>query len=273
MNGVARGAGTLVYRGMAMLLLSLALAACGKNDGERGSAPGEEAGVAKIQGQVIYRERMMVPPGAEVEVQLQDISRADAMATVMASVLSRAEGGPPYPFSIEYDPARIDPRMRYALRATISVGDQLLFTTTDYIDPFSGNPVEVLVRRVAEPVSRDGPSLEGTLWLLQTLAGDAAPVGADGKPVSFQLMADEGRVGGFSGCNRYMGSYSLEGAPEHGSPLTIGPLAGTMMACADGGELERRYLEILAAVTGFTLQGETLSLLSGGDTVATFLPE
>ena len=272
MNSEAFGAGRTALRWLA-LLLAVSLAACGNNDGGQASTPGGEDAVAEIKGQVVYRERMMVPPSAELEVQLQDISRADAMATVMASVLSQAEGGPPYAFTIEYDPARIDPRMRYALRATISVGDQLLFTTTDYIDPFSGNPVEVLVRRVAEPVSRGGPGLEGTLWVLQTLEGSTATSGANGKPVDLQLMADEGRVGGFSGCNRYMGSYSLEGVTEHGSPLTFGPLAGTMMACADGGELERRYLEILAGVTGFTLQGETLSLLSGGDTVATFLPE
>jgi len=92
----------------------------------------------------------MLPPGSEIEVQLQDISRADAMATVMASVMLDAEGGPPYDFAIDYDPARVDPRMRYALRATISRGERLLFTTTDYIDPFAGGDVEVLVRRVAE---------------------------------------------------------------------------------------------------------------------------
>ena len=94
---------------------------------------------------------MMLPPGAELEVQLQDISRADAMATVIASVHITPEVGPPYPFSIEYDPARIDPRMTYGLRATISAGGRLLFTTTDYNNPFAEGPLEILVRRVTEP--------------------------------------------------------------------------------------------------------------------------
>jgi hypothetical protein len=36
-------------------------------------------------------------------------------------------------------------RMRYALRARITNIEQLQFTNTEYIDPFSGNPVEVMV--------------------------------------------------------------------------------------------------------------------------------
>ena len=43
-----------------------------------------------------------------------------------------------------------------------------------------------------------------------------------------------------------------------------------MMACADGGELERDYLKVLGAVTAFRLEGEVLSLLSGPEVVATF---
>ena len=145
-----------------LVLLLSGLVACGANN--EGTIAGDRSGenaVAQIEGSVFYRERMMLPPGAEVEVQLQDISRPDALATVMASVLLTPEGGPPYAFSIEYDPARIDERMRYALRATISVGDKMVFSSTDFIDPFAGNPVQVLVQRVAEPVQRTGPAPQG----------------------------------------------------------------------------------------------------------------
>ena len=273
MIGKAFGSFPAVLRALACLALLLSVAGCGKGGDQQQAVPQGEQAVAVISGQVVYRERMMLPPEAEIEVQLQDISRADAMATVMASVMLKPQGGPPYPFEIEYDPSRIDQRMRYALRATIAVGNRLMFTSTDYIDPFASEQVEVLVRRVAEPVEHSGANLEGTTWLLQTLGGEPAPVGANGKPVDFQLQADEKRVSGFSGCNRYTGSYSREGTAKRGSPLSFGPLAGTMMACSEGGDLERAYLDSLANVTAYILEGDRLSLLAGDDVVATFQPQ
>ncbi len=87
---------------------------------------GIKESMAKIEGTVAYRERMMLPPGAQLEVQLEDISKADAMATVLATVIIPAEGGPPYPFAIEYDPTTIDERLRYALRATIIAGERMI---------------------------------------------------------------------------------------------------------------------------------------------------
>lgn len=249
------------------------LGACGGQD--MGAGPDTDTGsegstMARVEGAVLYRERMLLPPGAEVEIQLQDISKADAMATVLASVHLTPEGGPPYPFAIEYDPVRIDSRMRYALRATISVGDRLMFSSTDYIDAFSGNPVEVLVRRVAEPVRHSGPQLQGREWVLQTLLGEAAPLGAGDKPLFIEFLAQEPRAGGFSGCNRYSGSYSLEGGSEQGSALQFGLMASTMMACAETGDLERNYLQMLGRVTAYRLSGDTLSLLSGPEIVATY---
>jgi putative lipoprotein len=130
------------------VLLATALSACG------GDGAGQWAAMSGvIEGSVTYRERMLLPPNAVVEVQLEDISRADAPATVLEAVTLPGQPGPPYPFSLSYDAARIDPRMRYALRATISAQGRLLFTTTEYIDPFAVSPVEILVYRVAGPPS------------------------------------------------------------------------------------------------------------------------
>ena len=133
----------------------LGLVACG-GEQEPQASPGAstamEPGVTVIEGEVFYRERIMIPAGSEVEVQLEDISRADALATVLESVSFKAQGGPPYAFAIEYDPARIDERVRYALRARITAPDgALLFTNTEYIDPFGGNPVRIMVQGMAQP--------------------------------------------------------------------------------------------------------------------------
>jgi hypothetical protein len=43
-----------------------------------------------------------------------------------------------------------------------------------------------------------------------------------------------------------------------------------MMACPDGAELKRSYLQALGRVTGFRLEGDTLSLPVGPEVLATF---
>lgn len=245
----------------------LTLAGCG----EREAATHEEGSqMQQIRGQVLYRERMMLPPAAEVEVEFQDISRADALAETLATVILPTDGAPPYEFAIDYDPAQIDNRRRYALRAQISVNGRLLFSSDEYIDPFAEGPVEIVVRRVPAPVAARAPALEGTRWTLQTLGGVEAGPGAGDKPLDLRLDAETRRASGFSGCNRFSGGYLRGAEGEGANSLTFKPLAGTLMACAQGGELEQLYLARLQSVDAFEVQGSTLSLLSGDEVVATF---
>lgn len=272
----------------------IGLAACSADqEPVKPMAAQESATVSTIEGDVFYRERMMLPPGAEVEVQLQDVSRADALATVLASVMFKPEGGPPYPFSIEYKPADIDERMRYSLRATITVGDQLMFTSTEFIDPFSGEALNIMLQRVPEPVEKSPaeprpetdigtqaaaqpeskaaePSSNTPAWRLDTLGGETAPLGAGGTAIDLVLNAQDGTASGFSGCNRYQGSFAKSGKSTHGTPIKFGPMAVTMRACAEGDEAERAYLTMLDGVDGYRIQASSLALLQGAQVVATF---
>ena len=65
------------------------------------------------------------------------------------------------------------------------------------------------------------------------------------------MLTSEGRrVSGFSGCNRFTGSYEL-----NESQLHFRPLAATNMACLEGMEQEQRFLEALEGVVQFGLGG------------------
>lgn len=141
-----------------------------------------QAGAA-VTGTVTYRERMMLPPSATVNVQLQDVSRADAAAVVLAEqTITPGGSGPPYAFSLSYDPAQIDERGRYAVRATISDGGQLLFTSTQsYPVITQGSPtsdIAIIVQRVSTSGGASGPSTlpvtggghPGALWFALALA-------------------------------------------------------------------------------------------------------
>lgn len=277
-----------ILRWSAAALAVVSLSACSDDNGaadqSRAGTAGENGSMSVIEGEVFYRERIMLRPGAELEVQLEDISRADAMATVITTVTYTLEGGPPYPFSIAYDPARIDPRMRYALRARITEDGALRFTNTEYIDPFAAGPVTIMVSAVARPPAStpedeaaaarpdagEEQGDDGIVWILETLEGEPAPLGAGGKPIELQLDAAGGRAGGFSGCNRYTGSFSSEGTSTYGTPIRFGPMAGTLMACPDGEETERRYLQALGRVDAYRMEGDKLALLVGADVVATY---
>jgi copper homeostasis protein (lipoprotein) len=85
---------------------------------------------AKVTGTVTYRERMAMPPSAMVEVTLEDVSRADVAAPVIARTRIERPGQVPVAFSLEYDPKLISATRRYAVRARIIDGPVVLFSST-----------------------------------------------------------------------------------------------------------------------------------------------
>jgi putative lipoprotein len=103
---------------------------------------------------VAYRQRIALPPDAVVQVQLQDTSRADAPAVVLGEQVIEPMGRQvPIPFSIVYDPAAINPRGRYTVRARIesAAGDLIWTSTQAYPVITGGNPtsdIEVVVQPV-----------------------------------------------------------------------------------------------------------------------------
>jgi uncharacterized lipoprotein YbaY len=91
----------------------------------------ESEQTAMVTGTVTYPQRIALPPDATLVVKLEDISRADAPATVIAEqTLVTAGQQVPLPFSLTYDPKLINPRYRYAVRAQIFYGDELRWTST-----------------------------------------------------------------------------------------------------------------------------------------------
>jgi heat shock protein HslJ len=111
--------------------------------------------------------------------------------------------------------------------------------------------------RVPEGTPVSGP-VEGAPWLLIALPGQSLPVarGSNSVTVSFEA----GRVHGFSGCNQFTGSYTLEG-----DKLAIGRLAGTMMACPEPAmSVESHFLKALSGALGVAVAGDTLTLTPAG---------
>ncbi|MBO9708404.1 MAG: YbaY family lipoprotein [Caulobacter sp.] len=129
----------------ALLSLSL-LAGCAATPPARPTGPSSAA----VTGQVVWRERIMLPPQTKVIVRLQDVSLADAPAKVISEAVIPAQA-PPVAFSLGYGPAQISPRARYAVSARVEVDGQLRFINDTHIAVINDGPtkdVEVLVKGV-----------------------------------------------------------------------------------------------------------------------------
>ncbi|MEA3335254.1 MAG: META domain-containing protein [Chloroflexota bacterium] len=110
-------------------------------------------------------------------------------------------------------------------------------------------------------------SHEGTLWVLQSYAN------VDGETVSVlpntRVTAEflEGQVAGDTGCNRYFGTYVLDG-----SNLTV-ELGGVTMRACPGLIMtqEKDFLDALASSATYAVDGEQLEISNtDGDVVLTF---
>ena len=107
----------------------------------------------EISGTASYRERMMLPPGATLQVTLEDVSSSDAPADAIARAEVEASKAPPYSFTLAYDPARINSNHRYNVRARIMADDKLMFQSdAGYAVLGSGNvtKVDILLKRTSE---------------------------------------------------------------------------------------------------------------------------
>jgi len=228
-----------------------------------------------IRGSATYRERMALPPGTTLEVELIDVSKADAPAVVLASESVPVVRQVPIPFAVSFDPAAIDQKNRYALTARLVKDGATLFrstATTPVLTQGAGEAAEILLVQMPEAapegaaetaaapaapappapeVPADMAAVAGT-WIAEEING--APSGE--KVVSWLKLGDEGRAQGQGGCNSYTGTYKLEDGV-----LTFGPLASTRRACPEPQmSQEERFFAALGAVKAVRIEDGKLVL-------------
>lgn len=216
-----------------------------------------------LRGTVNYLERMALPNGATVIVQLADVSRADAPAKIIAEDRITGAKGSPVPYRLSFDHARIDLRHRYALQARIVDGDRLLFITKKHRAVFAGgrNNTRLLVQRVGqEPLTVTSPAGK---WLAEDILGGGV---IDRLQTTLEIAAD-GTVSGHGGCNRYRGRVSITG-----ESISFSPLSSTRMACTSAAMAqEQKFHQALEKTRTFRINAHERKLIlrdGNGTTVA-----
>lgn len=100
------------------------------------------AATSRVTGTVSYLQRMALPSSAVIQVQLLDVSLADAPAKVVAEQkLTLGERQVPVPFTLTFDSAKIDQKHAYSVSAKISVDGVLRFISDQSYPVLTrGNP-------------------------------------------------------------------------------------------------------------------------------------
>ncbi len=108
--------------------------------------------MGRLDGEVFYLQRMALPPSATLNVSLQDVSRADAPAVVLAQQSGPVQGQVPLPFTLRYPVDQLQPGHRYAISARIESEGRLLFINTEQhsvsLDGSDPQPLRIRVNPV-----------------------------------------------------------------------------------------------------------------------------
>lgn len=218
--------------------------------------------MAYITGTAVWPSQVAVPPGATFEATLVDTSRPGAIARALgrhSQVLGRQEmqsvNGPAIPFKIPYDTSTIDPRMTYAVRATVRANDHLLLTTdttTPVLTRGAGTALTEplhLVRAASSSVVADAPStgvqLLNTYWRILSIEGEPVVVRNNQREPHMVLANEPGqapRASIYAGCNQIGGGYTVN-APDLEFARAM---MSTRKACLSPlGEQEARMMRVL----------------------------
>jgi putative lipoprotein len=198
-----------------------------------------------LKGELMYRERIALPPNAVLSVQLADVSLADASAVVIGERKVAPAGQVPIKFEISFDPAVIRPGMIYALQARITVDDRLLFIsdTRHQVDPLSDAPQTIMLKMVTSSGEPAAAPVFGQSWLIEYIDG----IGVIAEPQATFTISEAGKAGGSGPCNVYFATTKVDG-----STIAISDIGSTFKACAPQIMAEEKALfEALAKAASY----------------------
>jgi putative lipoprotein len=254
----------------------LTIAGCGEVPVKESTSDGQQVTVNNqtLKGEVTYRERKLLPPGVTLKIILEDVSKMDVASKVIAQTSSAITGAPPYTFSLDYNKALIDSKMRYSVRAKLLLGEKLLFTSTEQLDPFKtpsdNHQIALTMVQRSQPKVNHKPEtglavvsvnplaeLTNTYWKL-TQVGEQAVVMPEkqSKEAYLQLQPD-GKAKGFSGCNIFNGSYQ-----QKGNDLSFSPMMSTKKACIAGMDTEASFMLVIGQINYYSIHKDILSVLN-----------
>jgi len=193
----------------------------------------------RVEGTATYRERMALPDSAVFEAVLEDVSRADAAAKVIARARIEHPGHPPIRFEIIYEPTKIEQNHDYSVRARITDGERLVFTTVQHYPVLTrgnGHEVSLLLSHIAGTEAASSVPSESSLSVLPATFVGTLP---------WRRLPRNSLSGKFVSGPYIRFAYDLRGAqPQPGPPRALatdkrGQNAGAAGGRSSAGEIRR----------------------------------
>ncbi len=214
--------------------------------------------IKQIEGIMLYKERMFLPPNSTITITLEDLSDAH---TIIASKTFSATKSPPFHFTLSYDTNKIEKASQYALRAKIMHENQLLFSTIEDINPFH-KPLKILLRRMNN--KKADLSIQNKYWKLLRIEDVAIIPSEKLKDPNF-ILKQENKIVGFSGCNRFSGTYQIKGDTINFSQIDM-----MQMTCQETMQTQQAFISVLQKTTHYKIQDKKLQLFNNAQALASF---
>jgi len=116
-----------------------------------GDAHADAPPLPVVSGDIFYRERIVLPPDATVQVRVVRLGSRGGSRPVVAELAFAAPRRLPIPFKLECDLQALEPGASYGLEASISRRGMVEFATVEPVPVLAGglptSGLKILVRR------------------------------------------------------------------------------------------------------------------------------
>lgn len=168
----------LFHSSLLTIAIALVLAGCQATNRDVTTSPVTGAPTQHvIVGRATYFEKIMLPPGSHLRVQLIDNQLTHTPRAVLAEQVVEGVTGPPIAFTLPFDPAKLRTNGQYGLHASLYGPDDKLWFITDTrvaVTPGDAKPVEFRMIHVTDPQPGTMSTLISTHWQCGNLRVGAA---------------------------------------------------------------------------------------------------
>jgi len=159
-----------------------------------GSNPGTPAPIpSAVTGSVTLKDPVAVSAGAKLDIKLVDVAQPEipvAMKTLDVN------GQPPFNFSLDIDPSKIDPRRTYTLNAVLTDGERRFMPALTAPVLTGGSPATAQITLTPEPTA--GEKLKDEFTKLQSRIGGMKTVNGtyttDDASIGWDAFAETNKV-------------------------------------------------------------------------------